>query len=122
MTRGIPSFRLWGVRLKQSAPEPRSSGALRLVDEAHAETLSFPRTCSPCTGLAQRGTRRARLAPQSEEITSRISRAVSLGVLPTRTPTASKACFLASAVPEEPEMMAPACPMVLPTGAVKPAM
>src|SRR5439155_22193522 len=59
---------------------------------------------------------------QSDLMTSRISRAVSLGVLPTLTPTASRAAFLASAVPDEPEMIAPACPIVLPGGAVNPAM
>ena len=54
-------------------------------------------------------------------MTSRISRAVSLGVLPT-DPAASSATFFASAVPAEPEMIAPAWPIVLPSGAVKPAM
>ncbi len=48
--------------------------------------------------------------------------AVSVGVVPTRMPRASSACFFASAVPDEPEMIAPAWPMVLPGGAVKPAM
>ncbi len=55
---------------------------------------------------------------------SRISRAraaVSDGVLPTFTPAASRASFFAAAVPDEPETMAPAWPMVLPSGAVKPA-
>ena len=52
---------------------------------------------------------------------SRASRAVSLGVLPTRTPTASSAACLAAAVPAEPDTIAPAWPMVLPSGAVKPA-
>jgi hypothetical protein len=47
--------------------------------------------------------------------------AVSLGVLPTRTPAASRASFLACAVPAEPDTMAPAWPIVLPSGAVKPA-
>jgi hypothetical protein len=52
---------------------------------------------------------------------SRMRRAVSDGVLPTRTPAASRASFLACAVPAEPDTIAPACPMVLPSGAVKPA-
>src|SRR5699024_12273130 len=52
---------------------------------------------------------------------SRARRAVSLGVLPTLTPAASRASFFASAVPEEPETIAPAWPIVLPSGAVKPA-
>ena len=52
---------------------------------------------------------------------SRMRSAVSDGVLPTLTPAASRASFLATAVPEEPETMAPAWPMVLPSGAVNPA-
>ncbi len=52
---------------------------------------------------------------------SRIRAAVSDGVLPTLTPAASRASFFACAVPAEPETMAPAWPMVLPSGAVKPA-
>jgi hypothetical protein len=52
---------------------------------------------------------------------SRASRAASDGVLPTFTPAASSASFLAAAVPDEPDTMAPAWPIVLPSGAVKPA-
>ena len=52
---------------------------------------------------------------------SRMSAAASLGVLPTFTPAASRASCLACAVPAEPDTMAPAWPMVLPSGAVKPA-
>ena len=44
--------------------------------------------------------------------------ATSVGFVPTRTPCASSASFLASAVLDE--MMAPAWPIVLPGGAVKP--
>ena len=58
---------------------------------------------------------------QPAVISSRIRRAVSLGVLPTCTPTASSASFLACAVPDEPDTIAPAWPMVLPSGAVNPA-
>lgn len=47
--------------------------------------------------------------------------AVPDGVLPTLIPAGSMAGFLASAVPEDPETMALACPVVLPSGAVKPA-
>jgi hypothetical protein len=53
---------------------------------------------------------------------STASCAVSVGERPTRTPRPSRASFLASAVPEEPEMIAPAWPICLPGGAVKPAM
>jgi hypothetical protein len=45
-----------------------------------------------------------------------------VGVVPTRTPQASSVSFFACAVPDEPEMIAPAWPIVLPGGAVKPAM
>ena len=51
----------------------------------------------------------------------RMSAAVADGVLPTFTPAASRASCLAYAVPEDPDTMAPAWPMVLPSGAVKPA-
>ena len=57
----------------------------------------------------------------SDWMISRISSAVSLGVLPTFTPAACRASFLASAVPEERVTMAPAWPIVLPSGAVNPA-
>ncbi len=52
---------------------------------------------------------------------SRMRAAVSEGVVPTRTPAASSASFLAAAVPTEPDTIAPAWPMVLPSGASKPA-
>jgi hypothetical protein len=58
---------------------------------------------------------------QRPRMASRTRVAVSLGVRPTRTPTFSRASFLAWAVPADPEMIAPACPIVLPSGAVKPA-
>ena len=51
----------------------------------------------------------------------RASAAVSDGVLPTFTPAASSASFLAAAVPDDPDTMAPAWPIVLPSGAVNPA-
>jgi hypothetical protein len=51
----------------------------------------------------------------------RISAAASDGVLPTLTPAASRASCLAAAVPDEPDTIAPAWPIVLPSGAVNPA-
>ncbi len=51
----------------------------------------------------------------------RASAAVADGVLPTCTPAASSASFFAAAVPEEPDTIAPAWPIVLPSGAVNPA-
>ncbi len=57
-------------------------------------------------------------APSSEIATS----ATSVGVRPTRTPLASSASAFATAVPLDPDTIAPAWPIVLPGGAVKPAM
>ena len=48
--------------------------------------------------------------------------AASVGVRPTRTPRSSRACAFAAAVPADPETIAPAWPICLPGGAVKPAM
>ena len=53
---------------------------------------------------------------------SATSCATSVGVVPTWIPRASSASFFACAVPDEPEMIAPAWPIVLPGGAEKPAM
>ncbi len=46
----------------------------------------------------------------------------SAGRFMTLMPAASKAAIFSAAVPEEPEMMAPACPIRRPGGAVWPAM
>ena len=59
---------------------------------------------------------------RSEPAISAASCATSVGVRPTRTPLASSASCLAAAVPAVPETIAPAWPIVLPGGAVKPAM
>ena len=48
--------------------------------------------------------------------------ATSVGVVPTAIPRASSASFFPCAVPDEPEMIAPAWPIVFPDGAEKPAM
>ena len=116
----------------QSSPDGASSASLgaRLgagvgadavterVEEGHDEAIvAAPRRW---TRRARRGvgqmTTESRLA-----MISRISAAVSDGVLPTLTPAASRASCLACAVPDEPDTMAPAWPIVLPSGAVKPA-
>src|SRR5690606_9892865 len=52
---------------------------------------------------------------------SRRRASVAVGVLPPLTPAASRASFFAWAVPAEPDAIAPAWPVVLPSGAVKPA-
>ena len=92
-------------------------------DDSAAATGSYG--AGPRNGLGRTsrwgGTVDVRRGRQRFLTISRISSAVSDGVLPTLTPTASRASFLACAVPEEPDTMAPAWPMVLPSGAVKPA-
>ncbi|CAM5616490.1 hypothetical protein SPURM210S_08343 [Streptomyces purpurascens] len=75
---------------------------------------------SRCTvGGGESASRGDRYRPSRRASTSF---AVSVGVLPTLTPTASSASFFARAVPDEPDTIAPAWPMVLPSGAVNPAM
>lgn len=96
------------------APSSGSSGVVGIA-------LTLSKTGRPVTHPG-RPILALRLLFYSALTRSRIRLAVSVGVLPTRTPTASSASFFASAVPAEPEMIAPACPMVLPGGAVKPAM
>ena len=61
-------------------------------------------------------------AVRSDPAISAAISATSVGVRPTRTPLASSASCLAIAVPAVPETIAPAWPIVLPGGAVKPAM
>jgi len=82
---------------EREEPEPRTG--VRLLRQQQWQRLDQPMDC----------------------MISRIRAAVSDGVLPTLTPAASRASFFACAVPAEPETMAPAWPMVLPSGAVKPA-
>ena len=98
-------------RPRHAAGGRRRPGRLRRRASTHARRR---RASSPPDALD---------APVSGRgvISSRIRRAVSDGVLPTLTPTASSASFLAAAVPDEPETIAPAWPIVLPSGAVKPA-
>jgi hypothetical protein len=94
---------------------PRSSARQRAIPDARGLSVGRSRIAP---GSWRRGpsSRTQRLV-----IVSRMRDAVSLGVLPTLTPAASNASFLAAAVPDDPDTIAPACPMVLPSGAVKPA-
>jgi len=84
-----------------------------------------PRTNAIAHGLATKRVEKGGLLPHLphtlQRRASRRRSAVSVGVRPTRTPAASRALSLASAVPVEPSMRAPAWPIVLPSGAVKPA-
>ena len=108
-------------------PQPvgvgHGGGPRRSADDAGALSLAASRNANagdrPAAAAFVR--RPAQAGATSELMISRISCAVSLGVLPTLTPAASSASFFAAAVPEEPETMAPAWPMVLPSGAVNPA-
>ncbi len=66
--------------------------------------------------------RAQRTALEVPPSTSTASSATCVGVRPTRTPLASSAFALAAAVPLAPDTIAPAWPICLPAGAVKPAM
>ena len=95
--------------------EPRRGGMPGAARRRRAAVRLCPREPDgPSRTSGRRGAQRACM-------TSRTRPAVSLGVRPTRTPTFSRASFLAWAVPADPEMIAPAWPIVLPSGAVKPA-
>src|SRR4051794_35341210 len=59
---------------------------------------------------------------QSRKPASRRSAGSSVGDPATRIPAASSAATFDAAVPEPPEMIAPAWPIRLPSGAVRPAM
>ena len=79
-----------------------------------------PQRLSPLSERVARS--RADAQRASEPAISAASSATRVGVSPTRTPRASSASCFAFAVPELPETIAPAWPIVLPGGAVKPAM
>ena len=120
-----PDVQITGITLLASSPDGQPV-AVSLADFlAKIKTGSHdPVHDHVRQGPARHQDRRALLPvggafPKSAMI-SRISRAVSDGVLPTLTPAASRASFLACAVPDEPDTMAPAWPIVLPSGAVKP--
>ena len=101
-----------------SDPGPLSSG---YVERPPLVVERGPSRWWACRGRAWSGVERCREPSRELRMISRISWAVADGVLPTLTPAASRASCLACAVPEEPETMAPAWPIVLPSGAVKPA-
>ncbi len=83
--------------------------------QAEGRLQGLAREGAEAEGQVARGQR-------SEPAISAASCATSVGVRPTRTPLASSASCLAAAVPAVPETIAPAWPIVLPGGAVKPAM
>ena len=116
-------------RIDSSAPSPMHSRA----------SPSSPSSTSACAWMAgSSAPQNPHRSPNAAKPTSarvrgrgiytrapRISTAISatcVGLRPTLTPLASSASALAAAVPFEPLTIAPAWPMVLPGGAVKPAM
>lgn len=101
--------------------KPGSDGASPAPARARPRRAGAPR-CARARGSWIRPWSRAAVRLAQPRTSSATSSAVSVGVLPTRIPRASRASFLACAVPADPEMIAPACPIVLPGGAVKPAM
>ena len=108
-----------GVDHAQKHPWATSRVRLRVINSrgrAHRDSQAVLRGSRCAPGPAALAVSRRR-----QPSAARSSRAVSDGVLPTFTPTASRASFLACAVPEDPETIAPAWPMVLPSGAVNPA-
>lgn len=122
-----------GARRKR-AVEPRTAACARRRQRSATLDRPRPTWCGKESGKAapsetrwqQKGGPGAVPGPPSTYCysdfrISRMSSAVSLGVLPTLTPAASRASFFAAAVPAEPETIAPAWPIVLPSGAVKPA-
>ena len=117
-TRGSPSW-------TDCSPWPARSSTRRGRTPAYPHDERPPTTTTsgrPPSPVAARSSRCVRVAYCCRPfMMSRIRSAVADGVLPTLTPAASRASCLAAAVPAEPDTMAPAWPMVLPSGAVKPA-
>ena len=126
-----------GAQQPKSQPRPGGAGLAtsRTLERINASTSGefhvSPRLSSdlcPTCALPSPGPRQA-LSPARPRLPSpsqpcriwRARAAVCEGVRPTFTPTASRASAFAVAVPEEPDTIAPACPMVLPSGAVNPA-
>jgi hypothetical protein len=112
-SRRVTGARFWrsNRRVRQGRRPEGVAEPRRAVEDAAGHDEGQPERVN----VTRRGAYRAR------SISAAIA-AVSVGLSPTRTPLASSASFLPWAVPEEPEMIAPAWPICLPGGAVKPAM
>ena len=85
-------------------------------------TISFARGAPSLDIVDVEGLREAAQQAFTDDPAGTVAYGTSVGVWPTRTPRASSASCLAFAVPDDPETIAPAWPIVLPGGAVKPAM
>ena len=122
---GMPDPGAVGERPLPVLGRARVAAASRTASTGRMSALGAPRAKQIISGaMAAEYRRAARDAAQERDaaISTRDRAAASVGLSPTRTPFASSASFFASAVPEEPEMIAPAWPICLPGGAVKPAM
>jgi hypothetical protein len=118
-------------RKRSGKPWPRANTPKHPQGIPEIPAVSVPRKPSREVGafapIRRQNTlpRNVRSAPRERDyatVISATSCAASVGVVPTRTPRASSASVLAWAVPADPEMIAPACPIVFPGGAVNPAM
>ena len=116
-----------GLTRPRGAPAGRASGTQE-GDDQRARHRGFnagePQEFRRDQCARGPSSRAATVAAQraSEPAISAAISATSVGVRPTRTPLASSASAFAAAVPFVPETIAPAWPIVLPGGAVKPAM
>src|SRR5579884_764948 len=100
------------------APRARPRRATRLAPDRAGRRRASPQTAPGGDAPRPAGYLAAAPSLSSEAASS----ATCVGVRPTRTPRLSSACAFARAVPREPETIAPAWPIVLPGGAVNPAM
>lgn len=126
MANGIidsQAHRLTGICLRQVEPDRGEYFYLRLpperlgIDEKSVEIEDH--RGDGLTGLGGRG---GDLGAQVSFFTmSTMASPASVGFWATVTPAADNASILARAVPLDPEMMAPACPIFRPAGAVTPA-
>ncbi|MEA2224975.1 MAG: hypothetical protein QOE67_257 [Solirubrobacteraceae bacterium] len=129
-----PRTRSSSRSLRSSSP---SVSAISLSTSAKRSGHGAERPEAPTGPVSEAGSRaaRRRTAASADRATGELQAptdapprtstaiaAASVGVRPTRTPLASSACAFAAAVPDEPETIAPAWPICLPAGAVKPAM
>jgi hypothetical protein len=117
-----------GLRALRPAPQAgRQDGLqrerLRLLAASRCRRPRGPR---PVPGRAEAAMHPPR-PPSNQRVEARLSavarmRATSGGVAATGMPARCRAAFLSAAVPDDPSTIAPAWPIRLPGGALKPAM
>jgi hypothetical protein len=136
---GLGSLHLFDELLQEPAHEPPAGMLRRISGAGHCASipvgearLAWVGRCPFMVSPGSIGYRRSRgqnldrppdlPVLQSRPNVSATSWATSDGFVAALMPASLSASLLASAVLSPPETMAPACPMVLPSGAVKPAM